>query len=98
MKQSRKSIIMALTIFSLVLLNCLGPLTASPATAANLKPNLKQKGPITLSVGDTFHFEIINKPSHAEYEWSSDRKAVAVVDQNGLVQAVAPGSATISSV
>lgn len=88
---------MTLAIVSLVFLNFFGPLTDVSAAAAKAKPSFKQKGTVSLSVGETYIFEVLNKPAGAKFQWSSDKKSVAEVDQNGRVRAVGIGSATISS-
>ncbi len=48
------------------------------------------------SVGQTHKLEISNKPSGSSYQWSSSNKSVATVNQNGVVQAVAEGTVTIT--
>ncbi|GFN33498.1 sugar-binding protein [Paenibacillus xylaniclasticus] len=89
-------IIMLLTIVSLILAGFSGPEPGVSAAAAKDKPAFKQNGSIVLSVGATYKLEIVNKPSGASYSWSSDKKAVAAVDQNGLVKAASAGNANIT--
>ncbi|WP_027088011.1 sugar-binding protein [Cohnella panacarvi] len=87
-----------LSIVSLVLMIVLGPLSSVSAAADKAKPTFKTKGAVVLSVGDTYSFEIVNKPAGASYQWSIDKKSVAEVDRNGSVKAVGAGSATVSCV
>ncbi|GBF74954.1 glycoside hydrolase [Paenibacillus sp. 598K] len=87
-----------MSVISLLLMSILGPFSVVPAAAAPSIPYLAPKGPVTLSAGHTHAFEIANLPKDAKAVWSSDRKAVATVDQSGKVQAVGPGTATISCV
>ncbi len=94
----QRYVIVFMSIFSLMLMTIMGPFSLTSASAAPSLPHLKQKGPITLSIGDTHTFEIAKYPKNATSVWSSDRKAVATVDQNGQVQAVSAGTATISCV
>ncbi|SFD49716.1 Enterochelin esterase [Paenibacillus catalpae] len=89
-------IMMILAIVSLLSVSFLGPWPGVSAAAAKDKPAFKQNGAIALSVGESYKLEIVNKPSSASYSWSSDKKSVAAVDQNGLVKASSAGSATIT--
>lgn len=91
-------IIMMFAIVPLAFMNFFDSLPDVSAAAAKTKPAFKQKGAISLSVGESYTFEVVNKQPGAEYQWSSDKKSVAVVDQNGRVQAVGAGSATISCI
>ncbi|MBH1942268.1 Ig-like domain-containing protein [Mobilitalea sibirica] len=67
-------------------------------TTANnvVRPTFVQKEDKELQVGETFTLEIENMPTDANYQWSSSDSSIAMVDQNGLVKAVAVGSATIT--
>jgi hypothetical protein len=49
-------------------------------------------------VGDTVDFQFWKAPSNwkTDFAWASDNEAVATVDQNGLVTAVAEGTANIT--
>jgi len=87
-----------LTAISFVIMVVLGPLSSVSAAAPKAKPAFKTKGAVTLSVGDTYAFEVVNKPAGATYQWSTDKKSVATVDKNGSVKAVGAGTATISCV
>ncbi len=87
-----------LTIVSLVFMIFLGPLSSVSAAAAKAKPAFSTKGAVTLSVGDTYTFEVVNKPAGATYQWSSDAKSVVTVDKNGSVKAIGAGNATVSCV
>lgn len=89
-------ILMILAIVSLLSVSFLGPRPVVSAAAAKGKPAFEQKGAIVLSVGESFKLEIVNKPSGASYYWSSDKKSVSAVDQNGLVKASSVGSANIT--
>ena len=58
------------------------------------------KGTLALTVGQTETLTATITPSDAKdatYTWSSDNTAIATVDANGLVTAVAVGKATISA-
>lgn len=58
------------------------------------------KGTLALTVGQTETLKATITPSDAKdatYTWSSDNTAIATVDANGLVTAVAVGQATISA-
>ena len=97
-KQLLKPVMMMLTVVALVFMNSLGSIPEVSAASAQVKPAFKQKGTISLSVGETYTFEVVNKQKGADYQWSSDKKSVAVVDNNGRVEAVGVGSATITYV
>ncbi|WP_174818548.1 sugar-binding protein [Paenibacillus kobensis] len=87
---------MILAIVSLLSVSFLGPWPGVSAAAAKDKPAFKQNGAIVLSVGESYSLEIVNKPAGASYVWSSDKKSVAAVDQNGLIKATSAGSANIT--
>ena len=58
------------------------------------------KGTLALTVGQTETLTATITPSDAKdatYTWASDNTAIATVDANGLVTAVAVGKATISA-
>ncbi len=91
-------VMMALALVSLVFMNVIGPLPDVTDAAGKGKPSLAKKGTIILSVGDSYALELANKPSGASYQWVSDKKSVAAVDPNGVVQAIAAGTATITCI
>jgi enterochelin esterase-like enzyme len=96
-KHPLQPIMMIIAIVSLVFITILGPLPDASAATAKGKPAFKHKGAIVLSVGESYALEIAGKPSEAGIQWVSDKKSVAAVDQNGIVKAVAVGSATITA-
>ncbi|MEK4252391.1 sugar-binding protein [Paenibacillus sp. FSL W7-1287] len=88
-----KTLSLMLVITSLVLTNFLNPVTN--VSAASSKPAIKHKDTITLTVGDSYMLDILNKPSDATYQWSSNKKAVVTVDAKGQLQAIGAGTAKI---
>ncbi|WDH99427.1 sugar-binding protein [Paenibacillus urinalis] len=56
----------------------------------------QKEGHKVMYVGETYTVKMGDKQSGVSYQWSSDRSAVASVDQNGVVTAISPGSATIT--
>ena len=65
-----------------------------PITALTIDPSS-----VRLSVGEEFVLKAIVTPNNADNQtliWDSDNKAVATVDQNGVVTAVADGEAEIT--
>ncbi len=91
-----KVYIVALLVSMMIAMVIGGLPDASVSAAAKGKPAFSQKGAITLSVGEGYTFEVVNHPAGASYVWSSDKKTVATVDENGRVQAVGAGTATIN--
>jgi Enterochelin esterase and related enzymes len=87
---------MIAAIVSLLSISFLDPWPAISEAAAKGKPAFRPNGTLVMSVGESSKLEIVNKPSNASYAWSSDKKAVAAVDQNGLVKASFAGTATIT--
>lgn len=53
-------------------------------------------GPSELRFGESYQFEAFDKCGRKELEWSSSAESVVSVTQNGLVQAVGEGNATIT--
>jgi enterochelin esterase-like enzyme len=95
-KLSMQAIMMTLALVSLVFMTVLGPLPDVSVAAGKGKPSFSVKGTIVLSAGESYALQLENTPSGASYQWASDKKTVAAVDQNGLVQAIAAGTATIT--
>ena len=52
---------------------------------------------IRLFVGNTHQMNIFTNPADMVLSWSSSNEAIAIVDQTGLVTAVAPGVAVITA-
>ena len=73
--------------------NCTVTVTPINVTGVSLNQTT-----LSMSKGDTFTLVGTVSPTNATNQnvsWSSDNTAVATVDENGLVTAVAPGEATI---
>lgn len=103
MKRKRMSVkpfIVMLAVVSLVFTYFPGSKSqvsaANAASKGKLKPAFSHSRSIELEVGDSYTFEIMNKQSGASYQWYSNKQAVATVDQNGVVRALAPGNSTIT--
>lgn len=99
MKEKRmllKRLIIKVAVVSMVITGfpCLS--INSSAASVSGKPAFKQTSAKELSVGESYTFDIVNKPSGASYQWSSSNKSVATVTQQGLVSAIAVGNATIT--
>lgn len=64
------------------------------------KVELNETGTVNLEVGETLELYATLYPDTAESEisWRSNRKKVAEVDEDGVVTAIAPGSAVISAI
>lgn len=54
---------------------------------------------LTLAVGDTYQLDATVKPDYTSYpvKWSSSDASIVTVDENGLVSAVAKGSAQVKA-
>jgi len=88
-----KTLTILVVIISFGFINFLNPVTNVYATSS--KPTFKQKETIHLAVGEFYTLEILNSPTDATYKWSSNKKAVAVVDDTGRIYATGAGSAKI---
>lgn len=87
-------IIVLVAVFATM--NVLAPLNS--ASAASSAPKFKHKAAIHLSVGETYKLEVVNQPKNSTIKWHSDKKAVAVVDQNGKIEALSKGPVKISAI
>ncbi|MCK7485575.1 MAG: Ig-like domain-containing protein [Bacillus subtilis] len=90
-----KFVMMILLAFAaLVMTSCTGE-TTIPVDSVSISHNQ-----ITLTVGDDFELTALVAPTDAtepEITFSSSNEAIATVDQNGLVTAIAAGTATITA-
>lgn len=60
-------------------------------------PSFVQTKVEIVGAGETYQLEIKDKVDKSTYKWSSSNTKVATVSKTGLITAVAPGSATITS-
>lgn len=100
--QTRKPGLRALTlalagVLTLGLAACEETKTVTPATPTDL--TISPSGTVDLQVGDQIAVvaNLTNAPAGATVTWASSNSAVASVDGNGTVTAVAPGIATITA-
>lgn len=77
------------------------PDTSAPGAAEPEEPRpqltLNKNDFSLFKVGATFQLKVAGAEKDAEVKWSSDKEAVASVDEKGLVTYVAPGSAVITA-
>ncbi|MCL6606376.1 MAG: Ig-like domain-containing protein [Paenibacillus sp.] len=88
--------VLFLALFSIVFASVLGPSSIAATASPKDKPGFIQNGTTVLAVGETFTLEVANQQSGSTYQWSSSDQSVATVNQNGVVKALAVGTATIT--
>lgn len=74
------------------------PDNTKPAPVAPVDPDIKLvQSAVTLDIGERTTLQAITTPAGQTIGWNSSNEAVAVVDQNGIVTALAAGTATITA-
>lgn len=74
------------------------PSGTEPAPVAPVDPDIKLvQSTATLDIGERTILQAITTPADQTIGWNSSNEAVAVVDQSGIVTALAAGTATITA-
>lgn len=74
------------------------PSATEPAPVAPVDPDIKLvQSTATLDIGERTTLQAITTPADQTVGWNSSNEAVAVVDQSGIVTALAAGTATITA-
>ncbi|WP_310603748.1 Ig-like domain-containing protein [Anaerosporobacter sp.] len=90
-KRQKRLVYVLILLLLVQVIQPIGLLSSKAAAAPKLN-----KSAITLSnKGDMFTLLVSNKVSGSKYTWSTSDKKVATVNKNGVVKAVAGGTATV---
>lgn len=74
------------------------PDNTKPAPVAPVDPDIKLvQSTVTLDIGERTTLQAITTPAGQTIGWNSSNEAVAVVDQSGIVTALAAGTTTITA-
>lgn len=74
------------------------PDNTKPAPVAPVDPDIKLvQSTVTLDIGERTTLQAITTPAGQAIGWNSSNEAVAVVDQSGIVTALAAGTTTITA-
>lgn len=92
MREKMKRVVLFLMVFCLLMGMTVAPVEVHAASKVALN-----KTKVTIVVGETVKLKLKNAPAGKTITWSSNKKAVAAVDQNGKVTAKKNGTAKITA-